>query len=94
MRMILTGIVLAIAVAVGAGYVLRAQQEPAWQVFSSESTRVGDPGNNLVGQNWTGEPGDGSGLHQGLPIRRRRGRYGYRCPTRRRPGRWPPARGG
>ncbi|MBS3650011.1 hypothetical protein KEU06_15465 [Pseudaminobacter sp. 19-2017] len=56
MRMILTGIVVAIVIAVGAGYVLQAQQEPSWQVFSTESTRVGDPGHNLVGQNWTGEP--------------------------------------
>lgn len=60
MRMILTGIVLAIVIAVGAGYALQAQQEPSWQVFSSDSTRVGNPGHNLVGQNWTGEPG-GSG---------------------------------
>jgi hypothetical protein len=60
--MILTGIVLAIVIAIGAGYVLRAQQEPSWQVFSTESTRVGDPGHNLVGQNWTGEPaGDSTG---------------------------------
>jgi hypothetical protein len=57
MRMILTGIVLAIVIAIGAVYVLRAQQEPSWQVFSTDSTRVGDPGHNLVGQNWSGEPG-------------------------------------
>lgn len=57
MRMILTGIVVAIVIAIGAGYVLLAQQEPSWQVFSTDSTRVGDPGHNLVGQNWTGEPG-------------------------------------
>jgi hypothetical protein len=56
MRMILTGIVLAIVIAVGAGYVLQAQQELSWQFFSTDSTRVGDPGNNLVGRNWTGEP--------------------------------------
>lgn len=60
MSMILTGIVVAVAVAIGAGYYLRAEQEPAWQVYSTESTRVGDPGHNLVGQNWTGEPGDES----------------------------------
>ncbi|TIM31136.1 MAG: hypothetical protein E5Y63_09045 [Mesorhizobium sp.] len=62
MGMILTGIVVSIAIAVGAGYFLLSaqQQQPAWQVYSSESTRVGDPGHNLVGQNWTGEPGDNS----------------------------------
>ncbi|MCF6119349.1 hypothetical protein L2449_21150 [Mesorhizobium muleiense] len=62
MGMILTGIVVSIVIAFGAGYFLLSaqQQQPAWQVYSSESTRVGDPGHNLVGQNWTGEPGDNS----------------------------------
>lgn len=55
MGMILTGIVVAAAIGIGAGYYLSAQQEPAWQVFSTDSTRVGDPGENLVGQDWTGE---------------------------------------
>lgn len=60
MRMILAGIVVAVVIAIGAGYIMQAQQEPSWQVFSTDSTRVGDPGHNLVGQNWTGEPGDSS----------------------------------
>ncbi len=62
MGMILTGIAVAVAIAIGAGYFLMSsqQQQPAWQVYSSGSTRVGDPGHNLVGQNWTGEPGDSS----------------------------------
>jgi hypothetical protein len=57
--MILTGIVVAIAIAIGAGYFLLStqQQRPAWQVYSSDSTRVGDPGHNLVGQRWTGDQG-------------------------------------
>ena len=60
MGMILTGIVVAVAIALGAGYFLlnAQQQRPAWQVYSTDSTRVGDPGHNLVGQNWTGEPGN------------------------------------
>jgi hypothetical protein len=57
MGVILTGIVVAVVIAVGAGFVLRGEQEPAWQVYSTESARVGDPGHNLVGPNWTGEPG-------------------------------------
>ena len=56
MRMILTGIVLAIVIGIGAGIVFQAQQVPAWQVFRTDSTRIGDPGNNLVGENWTGQP--------------------------------------
>ncbi len=60
MGMILTGIVVAVAIAFGAGYFLlnAQQQQPAWQVYSTDSTRVGDPGHNLVGQDWTGEPGN------------------------------------
>ena len=60
MGMILTGIVVAVAIAFGAGYYFlnAQQQQPAWQVYSTDSTRVGDPGHNLVGRNWTGEPGN------------------------------------
>jgi Na+/H+-translocating membrane pyrophosphatase len=57
MGMILTGIVIAFAIAIGAGYYLNTEQQPAWVVNSSSSTRVGDPGQNLVGPAWTGEPG-------------------------------------
>ena len=57
--MILTGIAVAVAIAIGAGYFMRAEQQPAWSVYSTDSTRVGDPGSNLVGPNWTGE-NDGS----------------------------------
>ena len=60
MGVILTGIVAAIVIAVGAGFVLREQQEPAWQVYSTQSTRVGDPGANLVGADFSGEPGGGT----------------------------------
>jgi hypothetical protein len=55
--MILTGIVVAVAIAIGAGYFLPTQQQLAWQVYSTTSTRVGDPGENLVGSGWTGDPG-------------------------------------
>jgi len=39
----------------GAGYFLPKEQKQAWQVYSTTSTRVGDPGGNLVGSGWTGE---------------------------------------
>jgi hypothetical protein len=57
MGMIVTGIGAAIAIAIGASFFLSAQGEdrPAWQVYSSSSTRVADPGQNLVGPGWTGE---------------------------------------
>ena len=57
MGMILTGIVVAVAIATVVGYYMTAEQDPpAWQVYSTESTRVGDPGHNLVGENWKGDP--------------------------------------
>jgi len=57
MGVVIFGIVAAILLAVGAGAYLTSEQErPAWQVYSTSSTRVGDPGFNLVGKKWTGEP--------------------------------------
>lgn len=62
MGMILSGIAVAIAIGFGAGSFFLNNQEQllAWQVYSSTSARVGDPGYNLVGRDWTGEarPGD------------------------------------
>ena len=55
MGVILTGIIVAIAIAIGAGYFLPKEQKQAWEVYSTTSTRVGDPGENLVGSGWTGE---------------------------------------
>ncbi|MDZ5698594.1 hypothetical protein [Chelativorans sp. M5D2P16] len=55
MGMILTGIVVAIAIAIGAGYFMTSEQTPSWEAYSTPSTRVGDPGHNLVGSAWTGE---------------------------------------
>jgi hypothetical protein len=55
--MIVTGVVAAFAIAIGASYFMREQGDdrPAWQVYSTSSARVGDPGENLVGPGWTGE---------------------------------------
>jgi hypothetical protein len=57
MGVILMGIAAAIVIAIGASFVLDAKQETAWQVYSTQSTRVGEPGDNLVGPAWSGEPG-------------------------------------
>ena len=62
MGVILAGIVAAVVIAIGAGIFMRSEQEPSWQVYSTTSTRVGDPGDNLVGPDWSGEPG-GSAEH-------------------------------
>ena len=57
MGTIFAGIVAAIVIAIGASFILRdeGQQRLAWEVYSTESTRVADPGENLVGPGWTGE---------------------------------------
>jgi hypothetical protein len=57
MNAILTGIVVAVAIAIGTGYVLpKKGQHLAWKAFTTSSVRVGDPGHNLVGSAWTGLP--------------------------------------
>ena len=35
MGMILTGIVVAIAIAIGAGYFMNSEQRPSWEVYST-----------------------------------------------------------
>jgi hypothetical protein len=54
MKIVLSGILLACLLAVVASVVLGDAQRPAYEVFATESTRVGDPGHNLVGSNWSG----------------------------------------
>lgn len=56
MRMIISGVVAAILLGVIAAAVLRSVQAPSHAVYSTSSARVGDPGSNLVGENWTGNP--------------------------------------
>jgi hypothetical protein len=56
MNIVISGIVVAIALGVVSAFALRGSQEPAYEAFSTSSTRVGDPGYNLVGKNWSGEP--------------------------------------
>ena len=66
MGVVLTGIIAAIVIAVASSFVLRAEQEPAWRVYSNDaSTRVGDPGQNLVGPDYSGEPGGGAAVAEG-----------------------------
>jgi hypothetical protein len=56
MGVVIVGVVAAVLFAIGAGAFLISEQRPAWKVYSTSSTRVGDPGSNLVGKKWTGEP--------------------------------------
>jgi hypothetical protein len=56
MNIVLTGIAAAIVLGLVAAFVMRAERTPAWEAYSTSSARVGDPGYNLVGKNWSGEP--------------------------------------
>ena len=58
MNIVISGIVAAVVLGVVAAFALRAVQEPAYHTYSTSSTRVGDPGHNLVGQRWNGRAED------------------------------------
>jgi hypothetical protein len=56
MRAIMSGIAAAIVLGVIAAIVLSMNQKTVYEVYTSSSTRVGDPGDNLVGKTWSGDP--------------------------------------
>lgn len=55
MKAILSGILIAGIVAVVASFALSEAQRPAYERYSTTSVRVGEPGNNLVGADWSGD---------------------------------------
>jgi hypothetical protein len=59
MPVILSAIALALVIASVAGLGFYAAQEPVYRAQPMESVRVGDPGHNLVGPAWTGDPRSG-----------------------------------
>jgi hypothetical protein len=54
MRAFLASIVVSIVIAIGAAFVLNADNRPAYEAFSTSGARVADPGHNLVGDRWSG----------------------------------------
>jgi hypothetical protein len=50
MKAFLAAVIVAVAIATGAAYVLNTQQETVAQAFATDSVRVGDPGHNLTGK--------------------------------------------
>jgi hypothetical protein len=56
MRVLVSGILAAVAFGAIAAFVLSKMQEPAYESYATSSTRVGQPGTNLVGKSWTGNP--------------------------------------
>ena len=54
MKAFLTAVVATVVLGVAAYLVLGVIQRPAYEVYATAGTRVGDPGENLVGKNWSG----------------------------------------
>jgi hypothetical protein len=55
MKIILLSVLTAIVIGVLASFILGEAQRPAYEAFSTPNTRV-TPGDNLVGENWSGNP--------------------------------------
>lgn len=54
MKVILSSIAASVLLGIVAALVLGSTQRPAYEVFSTSMTRVGNPGSNLVGPDWSG----------------------------------------
>jgi hypothetical protein len=54
MKVVLSGVIMAVLLGVAAGVILGAEQRAAYQVFATGGTRVGIPEQNLVGDDWSG----------------------------------------
>jgi hypothetical protein len=55
-KVIILSAVAALLLAYAASFVLDFEQEPAYQAYVGSGARVGDPGFNLVGPEWNGNP--------------------------------------
>ena len=56
MSTLISGIVAAVVLSAIAGFVFFSVNEPAHTVYSASSVRIDEPGSNLVGENWSGNP--------------------------------------
>jgi hypothetical protein len=54
MWIILVSIVVAVVVAAGMEWALWSAEKPIYEVRALPTARVGDPGSNLVGPDWSG----------------------------------------
>jgi hypothetical protein len=57
LRMVVLGVIGAVVLAILVSLVLGTQQRTAYESFATEGVRVGDPGHNLVGPDWSGDAG-------------------------------------
>jgi hypothetical protein len=55
-KIIVMSAVAALLLAYAASFVLNQEHRPAYESFVGSGARVGDPGHNLVGENWSGQP--------------------------------------
>lgn len=56
MKVIILSAVTALVLGYAASFVLWSEHEPAYQAFSGSGADVREPGSNLVGPEWTGQP--------------------------------------
>lgn len=54
--MIFASVVVAVVIGIAAAFILDGMQTPAYQAYSTSGARVVEPGHNLVGENWSGNP--------------------------------------
>lgn len=61
MKIIFASVLVAVVIGVAAAFIMGEAQQPAYQAYSTSSTRV-EPGHNLVGENWSGNPSPRGGI--------------------------------
>ena len=54
MKVIIFSAVAALLLGFAAFLVLRTEQRPVYEAYVGDGARVGDPGHNLVGPDWSG----------------------------------------
>jgi hypothetical protein len=56
MKAFLLSVAVAIVLGAAAAAILDATQQRAYEAYATSAARVSDPGHNLVGREWSGEP--------------------------------------
>jgi hypothetical protein len=56
MKVIIASALAALVLGAGAAFILNTIQEPAFEAYATSGVRVGEPGENLVGRTWSGNP--------------------------------------
>lgn len=56
MNAFIAAVIAAVGLGLAAMFVLTSNQELAYQEFATSGARVSEPGHNLVGKSWTGDP--------------------------------------